>query len=122
MYGYYLAESGVQKQIFEFLQRNLEEKTDALHELIEVEGLEPGMTYRFRVLAVGAVGVDGYRRFVFRSRNGHDQFFGSERVVPRVRDNRTGLHHVVTRGRYRCFSLPERDGSARPVLYPDRRD
>ena len=55
MYGYYLAESGVQKQIFEFLQRNLEEKTDALHELIEVEGLEPGMTYRFRVLAVGAV-------------------------------------------------------------------
>ena len=35
MYGYYLAESGVQKPIFEFLQRNLEEKTDALHELIE---------------------------------------------------------------------------------------
>lgn len=36
VYGYYLPDTaGPKKALFEFLQRNLEEKTDELHELIE---------------------------------------------------------------------------------------
>lgn len=35
VYGYYLHEAGPAKNLFEFLQKNLEEKTDNLHELLE---------------------------------------------------------------------------------------
>lgn len=35
VYGYYLEEAGPEKNLFEYLQRNLEEKTDNLHELLE---------------------------------------------------------------------------------------
>lgn len=35
VYGYYLNEAGPAKNLFEFLQKNLEEKTDNLHELLE---------------------------------------------------------------------------------------
>merc|ERR1719399_101437 len=35
VYGYYLEEAGPEKNLFEFLQKNLEEKTDNLHELLE---------------------------------------------------------------------------------------
>jgi ariadne-1 len=35
VYGYYLHEAGAAKNLFEFLQKNLEEKTDNLHELLE---------------------------------------------------------------------------------------
>jgi len=35
VYGYYLEDAGVEKNLFEHLQKNLEEKTDRLHEMIE---------------------------------------------------------------------------------------
>lgn len=35
VYGYYLDEAGPEKNLFEFLQKNLEEKTDLLHEMLE---------------------------------------------------------------------------------------
>lgn len=35
VYGYYLEEVGPEKHLFEHLQKNLEEKTDRLHELLE---------------------------------------------------------------------------------------
>merc|ERR1719235_366823 len=35
VYGYYLEEDGPEKNLFEYLQKNLEEKTDNLHELLE---------------------------------------------------------------------------------------
>jgi len=35
VYGYYLVEGGVEKNLFEHLQRNLEEKVDNLHEMLE---------------------------------------------------------------------------------------
>mmetsp|Transcript_74615 Transcript_74615/g.207394 ORF Transcript_74615/g.207394 Transcript_74615/m.207394 type:complete len:559 (+) Transcript_74615:186-1862(+) len=35
VYGYYLDESGPEKNLFEYLQKNLEEKTDKLHEMLE---------------------------------------------------------------------------------------
>merc|ERR1719329_1260982 len=35
VYGYYLEEAGPQKNLFEYLQKNLEEKTDNLHEKLE---------------------------------------------------------------------------------------
>merc|ERR1719333_1227591 len=35
VYGYYLEEIGPEKNLFEHLQKNLEEKTDYLHELLE---------------------------------------------------------------------------------------
>lgn len=35
VYGYYLDEAGPEKNLFEFLQKNLEEKTDNLHEMLE---------------------------------------------------------------------------------------
>merc|ERR1719160_2066530 len=35
VYGYYLQESGPEKNLFEDLQKNLEEKTDKLHEMLE---------------------------------------------------------------------------------------
>merc|ERR1719197_3093 len=35
VYGYYLEESGPEKNLFEHLQKNLEEKTDNLHEMLE---------------------------------------------------------------------------------------
>jgi ariadne-1 len=35
VYGYYLEEAGPEKNLFEYLQKNLEEKTDNLHELLE---------------------------------------------------------------------------------------
>merc|ERR1711879_935997 len=35
VYGYYLEEPGPEKNLFEHLQKNLEEKTDFLHELLE---------------------------------------------------------------------------------------
>lgn len=35
VYGYYLDEVGPEKNLFEYLQKNLEEKTDRLHEMIE---------------------------------------------------------------------------------------
>merc|ERR1719422_2264225 len=35
VYGYYLEENGPEKNLFEHLQKNLEEKTDSLHEMLE---------------------------------------------------------------------------------------
>eukprot|EP00929_Paragymnodinium_shiwhaense_P031994 TRINITY_DN17809_c0_g1_i1.p1 TRINITY_DN17809_c0_g1~~TRINITY_DN17809_c0_g1_i1.p1 ORF type:complete len:543 (+),score=138.44 TRINITY_DN17809_c0_g1_i1:96-1724(+) len=35
VYGYYLEDTGPGKHLFEYLQRNLEEKTDCLHEMLE---------------------------------------------------------------------------------------
>jgi len=35
VYGYYIEENGAEKNLFEFLQKNLEEMTDALHEKLE---------------------------------------------------------------------------------------
>merc|ERR1719401_1063408 len=35
VYGYYLEQAGPAKNLFEYLQKNLEEKTDNLHELLE---------------------------------------------------------------------------------------
>merc|ERR1712137_709766 len=35
VYGYYLEEAGPEKNLFEHLQKNLEEKTDCLHEMLE---------------------------------------------------------------------------------------
>lgn len=35
VYGYYLEETGPEKGLFEHLQKNLEEKTDTLHEMLE---------------------------------------------------------------------------------------
>eukprot|EP00928_Gymnodinium_smaydae_P047585 TRINITY_DN31770_c0_g1_i1.p1 TRINITY_DN31770_c0_g1~~TRINITY_DN31770_c0_g1_i1.p1 ORF type:complete len:556 (-),score=118.35 TRINITY_DN31770_c0_g1_i1:112-1698(-) len=35
VYGYYLEEAGPEKNLFEHLQKNLEEKTDTLHEMLE---------------------------------------------------------------------------------------
>jgi len=35
VYGYYLEEAGPEKPLFEYLQKNLEEKTDKLHEMLE---------------------------------------------------------------------------------------
>mmetsp|Transcript_50405 Transcript_50405/g.113323 ORF Transcript_50405/g.113323 Transcript_50405/m.113323 type:complete len:546 (-) Transcript_50405:161-1798(-) len=35
VYGYYLEETGPEKNLFEHLQKNLEEKTDCLHEMLE---------------------------------------------------------------------------------------
>merc|ERR1711870_158614 len=35
VYGYYLEEGGTEKNLFEHLQKNLEEKTDCLHEMLE---------------------------------------------------------------------------------------
>merc|ERR1719476_190192 len=35
VYGYYLEETGPEKNLFEHLQKNLEEKTDHLHEMLE---------------------------------------------------------------------------------------
>jgi ariadne-1 len=35
VYGYYLEETGPEKHLFEHLQKNLEEKTDCLHEMLE---------------------------------------------------------------------------------------
>jgi len=35
VYGYYLEDTGVEKNLFEHLQKNLEEKTDCLHEMLE---------------------------------------------------------------------------------------
>mmetsp|Transcript_35458 Transcript_35458/g.101944 ORF Transcript_35458/g.101944 Transcript_35458/m.101944 type:complete len:551 (-) Transcript_35458:170-1822(-) len=35
VYGYYLDEAGPEKNLFEHLQKNLEEKTDCLHEMLE---------------------------------------------------------------------------------------
>jgi len=35
VYGYYLEDVGPEKNLFEHLQKNLEEKTDALHEMLE---------------------------------------------------------------------------------------
>merc|ERR1719225_2600651 len=35
VYGYYLEETGPEKNLFEHLQKNLEEKTDYLHEMLE---------------------------------------------------------------------------------------
>merc|ERR1712038_2016706 len=37
VYGYYLEEDGAEKNLFEHLQKHLEEKTDHLHELLEKE-------------------------------------------------------------------------------------
>merc|ERR1719277_25130 len=37
VYGYYLEEAGPVKNLFEHLQKNLEEKTDTLHEMLEKE-------------------------------------------------------------------------------------
>jgi len=35
VYGYYLEEGGTENNLFEFLQKNLEQKTDCLHEMLE---------------------------------------------------------------------------------------
>merc|ERR1719261_1447868 len=35
VFGYYLEETSPEKNLFEYLQKNLEEKTDNLHELLE---------------------------------------------------------------------------------------
>merc|ERR1719476_672770 len=35
VYGYYLEEEGPEKNLFQHLQRDLEEKTDHLHEMLE---------------------------------------------------------------------------------------
>merc|ERR1712066_1088040 len=35
VYGYYLEEAGPEKNLFEHLQKNLEEKTESLHETLE---------------------------------------------------------------------------------------
>merc|ERR1712107_560669 len=35
VYGYYLEETGPEKNLFEHLQKNLEEKIDRLHEMLE---------------------------------------------------------------------------------------
>merc|ERR1712187_741914 len=37
VYGYYLENTGAEKNLFEHLQKNLEEKTDQLHEMLEKE-------------------------------------------------------------------------------------
>merc|ERR1740121_1043561 len=37
VYGYYLEDRGAEKNLFEHLQKNLEEKTDYLHEMLEKE-------------------------------------------------------------------------------------
>merc|ERR1712084_134124 len=37
VYGYYLETVGPEKNLFEHLQKNLEEKTDYLHEMLEKE-------------------------------------------------------------------------------------
>merc|ERR1719277_2633707 len=37
VYGYYLDEVGPEKNLFEHLQKHLEEKTDCLHEMLEKE-------------------------------------------------------------------------------------
>merc|ERR1719210_3018755 len=35
VYGYYLEDNGPEKNLFEHLQKHLEEKTDRLHEMLE---------------------------------------------------------------------------------------
>jgi ariadne-1 len=54
VYGYYLDDANPEKNLFEFLQKNLEEKTDLLHELLERQLHEIGAPSKVEDAAMGS--------------------------------------------------------------------
>merc|ERR1712217_612870 len=73
VFGYYLEESSREKPLFEFLQKNLEEKTDYLHELLEKDLQDVGKSEE-AAMSTGASTKEKFRNHVTNFSNVTQKF------------------------------------------------